>query len=95
MKFLTGAIACGLMIAGFGTSAPVRAMETCESCISHYNGCIAAGGNSSTCWSCNNPRCLPPSSRNSLQDALGKLSPNKSDLLAPASKRTVAAQMDS
>lgn len=95
MKFLTPAIACGLMIAGFATSTPVRAIETCDSCLSHYNTCMAAGGNSSTCWSCNNPRCLQPSARDALQDALGKLSLRKSDLLAPAGKREVVARQRS
>jgi hypothetical protein len=95
MKFLKPAIACGLITAAFATSTPVRAIETCDSCLSHYNVCMAAGGNSSTCWSCNNPRCLPPSSRDALQDALGKLSTRKSDLLTPAGKQGVVTRQES
>lgn len=95
MKFLTGAFACGLMIAGFATSAPVQAAELCSNCIAHYNACMAAGGNSQTCWSCNNVTCIQPTAQDRLQDALTKLTTKKSTILAPATRHTVVTQLDS
>jgi hypothetical protein len=88
MKFMTGAFAGVLMIAGFATSTPALAVQDCAGCIRNYNDCIAAGGNSSSCWKCNNPTCSPFGVRDSLHDALGNLSANASGPVAPASKRT-------
>jgi len=94
MKFLTGALTFGFMIAGFAASTPVRAVQICEGCVASYEACVAAGGNSSTCWKCNNPTCQRPTASDPLKDALGKLSSKEPDLLTPANKRLVATRLD-
>lgn len=95
MKFMTGAFAGVLMIAGFATSTPALAVQDCAGCIRNYNDCIAAGGNSSNCWKCNNPTCSPFGVRDSLHDAVGKLSARKSGRIAPASRHAATTLLDS
>jgi hypothetical protein len=61
--FVVGMSIVGAM-AMFSTQA--RAQMTCSLCDANYAACIAAGGNSSTCWTlkqCNNPTCPPPLTR--------------------------------
>ncbi|MBB6185029.1 hypothetical protein [Oleiagrimonas soli] len=53
-----GALAIGFIVAGFSTTA--YAMQTCDSCNWQYQQCVAAGGSSASCWTCNNPTCIPP-----------------------------------
>ncbi|MET0254456.1 MAG: hypothetical protein ABW193_01605 [Luteibacter sp.] len=95
MKFMTGALAGVLMIAGFATATPALAAQDCAGCIRNYNNCIAAGGNSATCWTCNNPTCSPFGVRDSQHDTLGQLSTNKSDALARAGKRAATTLLHS
>ncbi|GAB3023172.1 hypothetical protein GCM10027285_01080 [Oleiagrimonas citrea] len=54
----SGALAIAFVMMGFTTTA--SAMQTCQMCNEQYQFCIASGGSSTTCWTCNNPTCPPP-----------------------------------
>ncbi|UPG84609.1 hypothetical protein L2Y94_14905 [Luteibacter aegosomatis] len=95
MKFLTGAIASGLFMAGIAVSATASAEMTCMTCYNHYQTCMAAGGSPDTCWTCNNNSCPPPAVNDKFGQALGNLSPKKSDQMAPADKKPAAALLNS
>lgn len=95
MKFLTGAIACGLFMAGLAASTEASAQMTCMTCYNHYQTCMAAGGSPETCWTCNNNSCPPPAVNDRFGQALGDLSPRKSNRMAPAGKKPAAVLLNS
>lgn len=94
MKFLTGVMACGILVAGFAASAPSHAAQLCSGCVAAYEACVAKGGDTTACWKCNNPTCQMPNASDPLHDALARLSAIKAGQLAPASKRPAAKWLD-
>lgn len=95
MKYLTGAFAGVLMVAGLAMSSPALAVQDCKGCIAQYDKCIAAGGSWVTCWTCNNPTCAAEASHDPLGATLGKLSNDNSKRMNLASKRPTTALVHS
>lgn len=86
-------IIMGTAIAGAMSlySVHAKAAETCSGCIADYNTCIADGGSSATCWTCNNPRCLPPAVKPAASNALAIKEPGKDRLRTKQLKTAVKA----
>ncbi|UPG91639.1 hypothetical protein L2Y96_07700 [Luteibacter aegosomaticola] len=95
MKYVTGAFAFALMVAGLATSTPAAAVELCSNCKAEYDKCVAAGGDFGSCWKCNNPTCSPFSVQGTLGSALDHLSVEKSRQINAAKKRGTATLLDS
>lgn len=95
MRYMTGAFALAFMVAGFVTSTPARAVESCDNCKTEYDKCVAAGGDFGSCWKCNNPTCSPFSAHDALGSTLDHLSMQKSKQINAANKRRTTTLLQS
>lgn len=95
MKYVTSAFAFALMVAGMAASTPAAAAQLCSGCQADYQKCVAAGGNTATCWKCNNPTCSPFGVKDSLGSAIDKLSTRKSKQMNTMDKRTTPVLLGS